>query len=153
MGGTFASYSRRRQSNSYASSVFAMLSLDTVSPQPLEYNTTLMRQVATTQAVERALEHLRPELRTVGYYNTTTAVRHWGANRKCTTRMGTSEETVIAMGTQIPMLYSAQLCYSLVRTYELQRGQDSFDYVVRLRPDHLFVQPLEVGLNLSCAAA
>eukprot|EP00966_Prymnesium_polylepis_P166920 3858582-Prymnesium_polylepis.1 len=55
------------------------------------------------------------------------------------------------MGTQIPMLYSAQLCYSLVRAYELSRGEVSFDYVVRLRPDHLFVQPLEVGLNLSYA--
>ena len=99
------------------------------------------------------------------------------------------------MGTQVPMLYSAQLCYSLVRAEELSQGevhthqlrgegaatsplapsprrhrvglaslvrlsceapcapspQELFHYVVRLRPDHMFTQPLPVAINMSFA--
>ena len=108
----------------YESSVFAALSLDTTSPQPLEYNTTLMRQVASTAAVERALEHLYPQLRAVTFYNTSTAKTQFGA-RRCGApgAEGSAEEPRDAMGTQVPMLYAVQLCYSLVRAHELTRGE------------------------------
>ena len=140
------------QSVHYVSYVFAALSLETVSPQPLEYNASLMKAVASPAAVGRSLEHLQPELRAVAYYNTSTALKQWGA-RSCaeTPRAAKAGEDPVAtaMGTQVPMLYSAQLCYGLVRAFELQRNDERFDYVVRLRPDHLFLQPLPAALNMS----
>ena len=71
-----------------------------------------------------ALDLCIAELRNIVYYNSSAAVRQWGSGRRCNQHTETSEEVVDAMGTQIPMLYSAQLCYSTIRAYELSRGED-----------------------------
>ena len=129
------------QNIGYSASLFAALSYDTSSPQPVEYNASLLRRLSTTLVVRRALAHLRPELRRVVIYNTTEALKHF---KPC------HAADAAGMGTAVAALYGVQQCFSLVRTHEIDRG-DKFDFIVRLRPDTLFVRPLprELGRNIS----
>ena len=47
------------------------------------------------------------------------------------------------------LLCSAQLVFALVRQYETARGDEKFDFILRVRPDFLFVQPLPVALGVN----
>ena len=128
------------QNRAYQTAAFAALSYDTTSPQLLEYNASLTKQLALSIAVRRALGHLRPELQAVTFYNTTAAVERF---RSCRPRDSRSPST------DVPALYGMQLCFSLVRQHEAARGDEKFDYILRVRPDHLFVQPLPIALGVN----
>ena len=130
------------QNPGYSSAAFAALSYDTISPQLLEYNASLSKQLSLPIAVRRALSHLRPELQAVTFYNTTSAVERF---RSCRPKDSGSPST------DVPALYGMQLCFSLVRQHETARGDERFDFILRVRPDHLFLQPLPaaIGVNVS----
>lgn len=135
------------QSRHYSASAFAALSYDTASPQALEYNVSLTRRLSSPSTVRRALGHLRPELVAVAFYNSTDALERFRSCRASDRR---------AAGTEVLALYSAQLCFSLVRQHEAARGHERggserFDFILRVRPDQLFLRPLPeaIGLNVS----
>lgn len=130
------------QNPAYSASAFAALSYDTTSPQLLEYNSSLTKQLSLSVSVRRALGHLRPELKAVSFYNTSSAVERF---RSC--RPGDARSP----STDVPALYGMQLCFSLVRQYEAARGDEKFDFIVRVRPDHLFLAslPAAIGVNVS----
>lgn len=154
------------QSTSYSASAFAALSYDTFSPQVrsggashacaiashmralsasqgMEYNVTLMRFLSMRQVVRRALLHLQPELKAVTYYNSSDA-RH--LFQPC------HPEDTDQMPTYVASLYSMQLCHALVRQHEVGRGDERFDFIIRVRPDHLFVHPLATALRVNVSS-
>lgn len=136
-------------SDSYSSVAFAALDLGVSFNQALEYNTSLIRRLSDRRLVSRALEHLRPELVDWTFYNHSDAIEALG-RRRCKSP-GVDGSAGEASMTWVYSLYAMQLCHSLVRIHELGRGDARFDFVVRLRPDHVFVRPLALGLNLSVA--
>jgi len=87
------------QSHHYSSAAFAALSYDTNSPQLLEYNATLAKQLALPLGVRRALGHLRPELQAVTFYNTSSANERFRSCRPADSR---------SPSTDIPALYGMQ---------------------------------------------
>ena len=138
------------QNPAFSASAFAALSYDTNSPQLMEYNVTLAKRLSMTVSVRRALSHLRPELQAVAYYNTSAAQERF---RSC------QPEDAKHSTTEILALYSMQVCYSLVRQHEFARskashgsGVEKFDFVMRVRPDHLFVRPVHLALGLNVSA-
>ena len=126
----------------YSASAFAALSYDTTSPQLLEYNATFTRWLSSPEVVKRALTHLKPELQSVIFFNTSTAISRFRSCRPSDTSLPS---------TDIPAMYGMQLVFSLVRRFEVKRGDEKFDFLLRVRPDHLFLQPLPqaLGLNVS----
>jgi len=130
------------QNPAYTASAFAALSYDATSPQLLEYNSSLARRLSLAITVRRALGHLRPELRGAVFYNTSSAVERFRSCRPADARLPS---------TDVPALYGMQVCFSLVRQHESARGDAKFDFVVRVRPDHIFLRPLPdaVGVNVS----
>ena len=106
----------------------------------MEYNVTLMRFLSMRQVVRRALLHLQPELKAVTYYNSSDA-RH--LFQPC------HPEDAEQMPTYVASLYSMQLCHALVRQHEVGRGDERFDFIIRVRPDHLFVHPLATALRVN----
>lgn len=138
------------QNPAFTASAFAALSYDTNSPQLMEYNATLAKRLSMPVSVRRALSHLRPELQAVSFYNTSAAQERF---RSC------QPEDAQHTTTEILALYSMQVCYSLVRQHELARstqphgvGVEVFDFVMRIRPDHLFVRPVQLALGLNVSA-
>ena len=91
-------------SKEYTAHAFAALSYDTNSPQLLEYNNSLSKQLSMPITVRRALGHLRPELQAVAFYNTSSAVERFRSCRASDARMPS---------TDVPALYGMQLCFSL----------------------------------------
>lgn len=130
------------QNPAYTASAFAALSYDTNSPQLLDYNTTLAKRLSMSVSVRRALAHLKPELKQVAYYNTTAANERF---RSC------QPSDKGRAGTEILALYSMQVCYSLIRAHEAARRDERFDFIMRVRPDHLFLHPVahSIGVNVS----
>ena len=59
----------------WTTAAFAALSYDTTSPQLLEYNASLAKQLALSASVRRALGHLRPDPRRVHYKSMCRALR------------------------------------------------------------------------------
>lgn len=166
------------QNPAYSAAAFAALSYDTTSPQPLEYNASLAKQLSLSISVRRALGHLRPELQAVTFYNTSSAHERFRSCRPADLR---------SPSTDIPALYGmqaraasaaaprahptliasrlpcAQLCFSLVRQHEIARcaanarcartsSDEKFDFILRVRPDHLFMRPLPVALGLNVSS-
>ena len=130
------------QSPYYSASLFAALTYDTTSPQPYEYNASLIKTLSARLVVRRALAHLHPELKGAVFYNTSQALDRF---RTCHATDARS------MGTAVSALYGMQLCHALVRDHEAERGDQRFDWIVRIRPDHLFARPLPlvIGRNVS----
>lgn len=131
------------QTSAFSASAFAVLSYDTTSPQALDYNASLLKRLSSPQVVKRALMHLKPELKAVAYYNTSEAFSLFkpchAADAKHTT-------------TEVPALYAMQLCHALVREHEVGRGDERFDWILRVRPDHLFVRPLTASLRVNISS-
>jgi hypothetical protein len=131
------------QSAAYSAKAFAALSYDATSPQLLEYNVSLARRLALPVSVRRALSHLRPELVDYTIYNTSDAAARF---RSCQP----SDDKHAS--TEVRALYGMQLCFGLVRTHEATRGDEKFDFVLRVRPDHLFLQPLPAALRMNVSS-
>ena len=133
------------QQPSYSTKAFAALSYDTVSPQPMDYNATLLRGLSLAITVRRAVAHLKPELLpgNVVYYNHSEASMRFRSCRPAPSGADSGDDT------DILALYGMQLVFSLVRRYELARGDERFDFILRVRPDHLFMKPLSSAIHLN----
>ena len=127
------------QNPTFSATAFAAISNDTASPQALEYNASLLAQLSAPNVIRRALMHLKPQLKEVAFYDTSDAHSRF---QPCHASDGKQ------MGTTVPALYSMQLCFGLVRRHEVEsRRGERFDFVLRVRPDHLFVRPLGLSLG------
>ena len=132
--------------NGYNARLFAALTLemtplDGSGSSTSHYNTSLAAVLTMQSSVDRALEKLKPELAASAMYSASDAL----------TRFPTCSNVASdprAYGTQVPMLYGLSLCHALIRQDELKRGT-KFEFVIRLRPDHLVTVPLPTALNLS----